>query len=453
MHFATATSERTEGRAAPDAWITGRRAAWFAFAMTFLLMLLDYVDRQVIVSLFPYLKAEWALSDKQLGGLVSVISLVVAVGSIPVALVADRSSRVLSVMVMAGTWSLACMSCMFARGYAQLFAARALVGAGEAGYGSVGAALIASVFPARLRSGLMGAFFAAASLGSVLGVLLGGFIAARWGWAAAFGAVGAPGLVLALLYVFVKDYRTVALDARLEPVARSPGAFVRHVAGRLWRIPTLLWICVGAPLQLVVVAAVWSWLPSFLNRVHGLPAEAASRQGALVVLAGALGSIVWGTVVDRIAARRLRAKLVAVAGLCAATTAIFLAAFGLVSDPVLQFRLILLGGFVMTCSVGPIAAVALDVVHPGLRSTGAAVLSLAQNLLGLAVGPVLAGALSDRLGLQPALAVVSLSGLAAAAAFLWAARSYERDALEASAVAPQGAAPSGPAGAPAPCAS
>ena len=76
-----------------------------------------------------------------------------------------------------------------------------MVGLGEAGYGSVGAALIASHFPARMRGALLAAFFASASVGSVLGVMLGGLIAARWGWQAAFGVVGIPGLVLALLYL------------------------------------------------------------------------------------------------------------------------------------------------------------------------------------------------------------------------------------------------------------
>ena len=175
------------------------------------LMIFDYVDRQVIVSLFPHLKAEWGLSDKQLGALVSVVSVTVAIGGMPVALFADRVSRVKSIVAMAGVWSLATISCMFARGYGALFAARAVVGLGEAGYGSVGAALIASHFPARMRGTLMAGFFASASVGSVLGVMLGGVIAAHWGWKAAFGVVGIPGLVLALLYLFVRDYKTVEL--------------------------------------------------------------------------------------------------------------------------------------------------------------------------------------------------------------------------------------------------
>ncbi len=431
-----------------DDYLVSRPQAWFAFAMTFALMLFDYIDRQVIVSLFPHLKAEWNLSDKQLGGLVSIISIVVAVGGIPVALLADRISRVKSVVVMATTWSLATISCMFAGSYGQLFAARAMVGVGETGYGSVGAALIASLFPRRMRSALLGAFFAAASIGSVLGVLLGGVIATHYGWKAAFGVVGIPGLALALLYLLVRDYKTVPLTAKLDRVTESTGNLLAHIASTLLHTRTLLWVCVGAASQLIVVSAVWSWLPSYLNRFYGVTPDLAAKQAALVVLFGALGSIVWGTVVDRLGRRRVRNKLVALAALCVITMVVFLLAFAGSTASVGQFRLIALGGFMMTCTVGVAAAVALDVIHPGVRSTGAAVLSLFQNLFGLAVGPFLAGMLSDLWGLQQAMAVIPAFGLLAAMFFLVAARSYEHDmrtvdeiALAAVRPAPTAAAP------------
>ncbi|WP_425489586.1 MFS transporter [Diaphorobacter ruginosibacter] len=141
--------------------------------MIFLLMLSDYIDRQIVVSLFPHLKEEWHLSDKQLGALVSVISVVVALGSLPVAMLADRLGRVKSVVAMAAIWSGATIACMFAGNYAQLFAARAVVGLGETGYGAVGAALVNGLFPKRFHSTLLGAFFAASALGAVLGVVLG----------------------------------------------------------------------------------------------------------------------------------------------------------------------------------------------------------------------------------------------------------------------------------------
>jgi predicted MFS family arabinose efflux permease len=414
-------------RSSGQDYAAGKPAAWFAFAMTFALMLVDYIDRQVIVSLFPYIKADWGLSDKQLGALVSVVSVTVAAGALPVALLADRTSRVKSVVAMAAVWSVATISCMFARSYSALFAARAMVGLGEAGYGSVGAALISSLFPPQLRARLLAAFFAAASVGSVLGVLLGGLIASRWGWQAAFGVVGLPGLVLALAYLKVRDYKTVELTPALEQATRSTASTVRYVAKALMRSPTLLWVCLGGAAQLVVVSAAWAWLPSFLNRTHGIAPDRAGVLAAMVVLGGAVGSVVWGTVVDRAGGRRSRGKLDTMAVLCVVSAAVLAPAFAIDAGFGAQLAFIAVGGFLMTCTVGPVSAVVADVVHPGVRATGLAVLALFQNLLGLAAGPFLAGAFSDAVGLQTALALTPAFGLVAAGFFLLATRSYEAD--------------------------
>jgi MFS family permease len=415
-----------------DGYLIGPRQAWFAFAMTVALMIFDYVDRQVIVSLFPHLKEEWGLSDKQLGGLVSIVSITVAIGGIPVALVADRFSRVKSIVAMASAWSLATISCMFARGYGALFAARAVVGLGEAGYGSVGAVLIASHFPARMRGTLMAGFFSTASIGSVLGVILGGVIADHWGWKAAFGVVGIPGLALALLYLFVRDYKTVELTPQLEAARQSPSSVARHIVRVLTRSRTMLWICIGAPMQLIAVSAVWAWMPSFLVRTQGITAQAAGIKASLVVLAGAVGSVFWGAVIDRIGRRSAAAKLRAAAVLCLTTMAVLAFAFGapqvgIALSAQLQFALIVLGGLLMMCYVGPASAAVIDVTHPGVRSTGASIMSLFQNLFGLALGPFITGVMSDAWGLVSALAVVPAFCVLAALAFLRAARTYEAD--------------------------
>jgi len=287
-----------------DGYLVSKPKAWFAFAMTFALMLFDYIDRQVIVSLFPHLKAAWGLSDMQLGGLVSIISIVVAVGGLPVALLADRYGRVKSIVVMAAVWSLATISCMFTRNYSQFFLARAIVGVGETGYGSVGGALIASLFPKRLRATLLGAFLAAASIGSVLGVMIGGTIAARWGWEAAFGVVGIPGLILALLYLLVPDYKTVDIASPAAQGSHLAKRFVRQAVASLVGSPTMWWTCVGAACQLVVVSTIWAWLPSYFNRYHGAAPDKAAMLAAVIVLCGAAGSFLWGVAADAVAVRR-----------------------------------------------------------------------------------------------------------------------------------------------------
>lgn len=408
-------------------YTVSRPRAWFAFGMLFLLMLSDYIDRQIVVSLFPHLKQEWDLSDKQLGALVSVISVVVAVGSLPVALLADRFGRVKSIVAMASIWSVASIACMFTRSYGQLFAARAVVGLGETGYGAVGSALVNGLFPKRLHSTLLGAFFGASALGAVLGVVLGGFIADHWGWRAAFGAVGFPGLVLALLFLLVPDYRSVVVRYAPKVQSRSLQAFAGRLYQALTTGPTLLWVCLAGACQLIVVSTIWAWMPSFFNRYHGMDAGMAARHAALAVLCCALGAVFWGWVADRVSRRHPHYKLWAMCVLTVATFAIFTTAFAVPLAAKPQYLLILLGSFVMTCTVGVTTSTVLNVTHPGLRATGSAVLALFQNLLGLAIGPFCGGLISDAWGLNTALAVIPSMAVVSALCFWKASRSYAAD--------------------------
>ena len=160
-------------RGLPDEYLIGRGQAWFAFVMTIALMLVDYIDRQVIVSLFPYMKADWGLSDKQLGALVSVVSVTVALGALPVALIADRYSRVKSIVAMATMWSLATISCMFTPQLASCWPrARCRPGRGRLWLGRRGADC--QHLPGADAFDAAGGFFAAASVGSVLGVCSAG---------------------------------------------------------------------------------------------------------------------------------------------------------------------------------------------------------------------------------------------------------------------------------------
>ncbi len=416
-----------------------RRYAWSVFAIIFALMVIDYVDRQVVVSMFPHLKAQWDLSDRQLGGLVSIVSITVALGAVPLSLLADRWSRVKSIFLMALVWSLATIAAAFAGSYAQLMGARSVVGLGEAAYGTVGAALLASLFPPRMRGTVLGAFLAAGMFGSVLGVMLGGFIAERWGWQTAFGVVGIPGLFLAVMFLLtVRDYKTVAMPAGAGNGSK-PRMTARAVIGELLRPRTALVTCIGAGLNLLVVSTMYSWLPSYFNRFYGLAPDQAGLRTALVVLVGGLGALLWSVVADRLSARLPRARLIVPAVAAVLTTAFMLAAFaGFPPGPV-QFGLIIAGGFVMAGSIGPTDAVVIDVIHPALRATGASVLSLARNLFGLAGGPLLAGALSDAYGLQFAMSVLPLFGLPAAALYMLAARTYLADlkSVERAAPAPE----------------
>ncbi len=283
-------------------------SAWLAFALTFALMMSDYISRQVLLAVFPFLKAEWGLTDTQLGSLVSIVALMVGVLSIPISFAADRWGRVKSIAVMASLWSLATIACGFAANYSQMFAARTVIGIGEAAYATAGGAILMHVFPAKLRSTVMGAFLGASLFGSVIGVATGGVVATRFGWPWAFIAVGIPGLLLALVYpLFVRDYATVTL-------ARDDGATGQTMNWREIAIASLgvrstVWGYLGGALQLFVSAALLAWIPSYLNRFYGLSPEQAAVKAALIVLAGGVGMATGGFVADRLSLGNIRNKL------------------------------------------------------------------------------------------------------------------------------------------------
>ena len=136
---------------------TRSRFPSLVFALAFALLLSDFMCRQVLAAVFPYLRVEWALSDTQLGALSSVVALTVAVLTVPLSVFGDRFGRRRAILLMAALWSLATLASAFAADYGQLLGARVLVGVGEAAYGSVGLAVVLSLFPAHRRAAVSGA--------------------------------------------------------------------------------------------------------------------------------------------------------------------------------------------------------------------------------------------------------------------------------------------------------
>lgn len=399
-----------------------RAHSWFTFVILFLLMIFDYVDRNVVVSMFPFIKAAWGLSDTQLGSIASIVPLMVGILSVPAAVLVDRWSRVNSILLMGLLWGLATVSCMLASTYAILLAFRAIIGIGEAGYGNAGSALLAHHFPPNRRSTVVGGFYFANSLGSLLGIVLGGIISARWGWQAGFGIVGIPGLIIALFVLLIRDYPTV-------PLAKSPNAFavLKSSAKQLFQPRTAIPTYLGSGLLLFVALAVYSWMPTYFVRNYGLDGAAAGIKAAPVVLAGAFGGLFWAYVADRLAARAPARKLLVAAGCAVGTSFVFFPTFMWVPPGTNQFLLIVLGSFLMVAVAGITTAVAMDIVHPGLRSTAVSVVTLANNILGLGGGPFTVGLLSDAYGLTTALALGSLAALPAAFLLAVASRTYADD--------------------------
>jgi predicted MFS family arabinose efflux permease len=401
-----------------------RAYAFYVFVLCFTLMLLDYMARQVVVSMFPVFKTTWGLSDARLGALVSIVSLSVGVLSVPLALVADRYSRVKAIAAMAIVWSAATAASAFARSYDQLLVARFLVGAGEAAYGAAAASLLAAVFPVRQRSAVIGSFMSAALFGSVLGVVVGGAIGSRYGWQAGFWVVGIPGLVLAALFFFLRDYPTVSLSVPARTGER-PLTFLEGAA-EMFRSRSMLAGYAANGLLVFVTGTLTAWLPTYFNRVYGLPMQAASIRAAGAILAAGLGASVCGFVVDRFARNNRRVLFLGPAMIAGSVAVLLGAAFYLPPGPA-QYALILVGSFGLAGTQGPMCSAIASLVHPGLRATALATLAVVQNVVGLAAGGLITGILSDHLGIARALAVVPLFALASTVFFVLGAKRYEEE--------------------------
>lgn len=380
-------------------------------------MLSDYMSRQVLGAVFPLLKLEWALSDEQLGRLGSIIPLIVGLLTFPLSLVADRFGRVRAIVAMALLWSLATLLCGIAHSYNEMLAARALIGVGEAAYGSVGLAVIIGAFPTRMRAVLTASFMAGGPLGSVLGVALGGTLAAQHGWRFPFAAMAGFGVLLAL------GFALVARERRLAPPQASERAPLRSVIGT----PVLRLIYLGSGMQLFVSGAITAWLPSWFSRIYALPLGKAGQAAAAILLIQALGMVVFGQLSDRLGLRDggQRFRLAIALGL--ASTALLATGF-LLPPGLPQLALLGAGAFVAAGTTGPVGSLVAQLTHPALLATAFATLTLANNIFGLAPGPWAAGRMADGLGLGPALAVCSLAPLLAAACFWQARRMTARSA-------------------------
>ena len=403
--------------------------AWVVCALTVGLLLSDYMSRQVLNAVFPFIKSTWNLSDTKLGSLSSVVALMVGVLTFPLSVLADRWGRVKSIILMAALWSLATLGCAIATTYGEMLVARACVGIGEAAYGSVGIALVLSIFPPRLRATLTATFMAGGAFGSVMGRALGGAVATHIGWRWSFGAMACVGIALVVIYRCVVTEKRLA---SLQPVvAGHKGNLgvrmsLRALVKGLFSTKSVVCAYVGSGIHLLVPAAVWSWMPSFLNRYYGMAPGKAAVHGAVFVLVTGVGMIACGSLSDRLNRTVVQRKWLTAIVYCLLCGVLLGIAFQLPPGP-LQLVLIGCGMFFCAGATGPSGAMVANLTPPSIHASAFATLTLANNLLGLAPAAILTGIVADRIGLLGALQLVPIAPLLAAVAFAIGRCSYKRD--------------------------
>lgn len=399
----------------------GRRYRVTALVMLLLVYTFNFVDRQILGILAPTIKADLALTDTQLGLLGGLaFALLYSTLAIPLAWLADRTSRTWVITLSLAVWSAFTALCGVAGNFAQLFAFRIGVGVGEAGGVAPSYAVIADTFAPDRRARALAVYSLGIPLGSAAGVMLGGYIATSIDWRTAFIVVGVAGLVLAPVFRLCVREPVRGSDA----CDREP---VRRVFGILVRKPSFWLLAFGASASSMLGYGLAFWLPSLMQRSFGLDLiETAQFYGGVLLLGGVAGVLLGGVLGDRLGARdrRMYARVPAIAFVIAVP----LFAAGILSSSVTAaFVFFLVPQALAYVWLAPVITAIQHLVPGHMRATASATFLLINNLIGLGGGSFALGALSDGLATHygdEALRYAMLMGLVlylVAALLMWLA--------------------------------
>ncbi len=415
----------------PEGYLFSKRYTNYIFLLLFLLYMFDYIDRMVITSLFPFLKADWNLTDTQCGMLVSAVYWSIVLFTFPISILVDRWSRRKTIGMMAILWSIATGMGAFSKSFKHLFIARTFIGVGEAGYAPGGSAMMSALYPQEKRSLMMGLWNASIPLGSAIGVAVGGIIAAHWGWRSAMGIVAIPGLIIAILFFFIKDYKTIGLEksdskqditTERKKVRMSVSDMLKEFLSK----PSLIFTYFGMAGVVFTTTSLLTWLPTYFHRVQGMQEGPAGLKSSAVMLFAIIGAPLGGYITDRWRKKRINARLLLPTITSLLSAILMFLAFSVFNGQI-QYLLLLSVGVSITAFIAATAAVTQDVVHAGLRAVSYAIAVVVQNLIGASLGPIVMGAISDATNIQTAFTFLPIALLIASALFFAGSFYYEKD--------------------------
>lgn len=367
-----------------------------ALVMLFLVGTINFVDRQLLSVLVEPIRAEMQFTDTQFGLLTGLaFALFYAAMGVPVAMIADRWNRVKLVGIACLIWSGFTAACGMVSNFWQLALMRFGVGTGEAGGTAPSLSVLADYYPPAQRPFVSGLFTLNGPFGVFLGTSFGAWAAAHIGWRQAFFAVGLVGVVLAPLLIWlVREPARGQMDARTA-IDASP-TFAACFADFVRR-PSLRMVLIGSGLAAFVSYGMLNWIPAFLMRTQKMPLEAmATWYASAAGITFGIGILGGGWLVSRAARRSARAygTIPAIAALILVPT---LAAALLVADWRLSLALMLVPMAACTVYVAPALALVQNLTPPGARATSVALLLLMFNIVGLGLGPLFVGMVSDAL--------------------------------------------------------
>jgi len=332
---------------------------------------------------------------------------------------------------MAVLWSIATGLGAFSQSFRHLFITRSVVGIGEAGYAPGGSAMMSALYPQEKRSLMMGLWNASIPLGSAIGVAIGGIIAAHWGWRHALGIVAIPGLIIAILFFFIKDYKTIGLERTVEIPSKSlerkkVRMSIQDTLAEFLSKPSLILTYFGMAGVVFTTTSLLTWLPTYFHRVQGVLEKDAGVKASAVMLFAIIGAPLGGYITDRWRKKQINARLLVPTITSLLSAILMFLAFSVFNGQI-QYLILLSMGVSITAFIAATGAVTQDVVHPGLRAMSYAIAVVIQNLLGASLGPIVMGAISDATDIQTAFTFLPVALLIAAALFFAGSFYYEKD--------------------------
>ncbi len=389
------------------------RSAVRALSVLTAINLLNYLDRYLVPPLVPDLEGALHLSHQQAGWLWPAFMVVYMLTAPVFGAWGDRGSRTRPIAIGVFLWSLATALSGLARSYPQLFAARALVGVGEAAYVAIAPALLADCFPVAARGRVYAVLNMAIPVGAALGYVLGGLIGHHFGWRAAFLGCGLPGVLLAAAVLSLPDPPRGAQEAAaptmpVTAAGRGVSGAVAVYLGLLRRGPYGL-LVLGYAAYTFGLGGLGFWMPTFLQHVRGVPAqEATTLFGVIVVATGALGTLAGGWLGDHCLRRSPQGYLWFSGLVTLAAAPVALIALTAPERGV-YYSAIVVAELLLFMSTGPINAAIVNIVSPLERASAIALSMFAIHLLGDVPSPPLIGYLSDVGSLREAVLIVPVA--------------------------------------------
>jgi MFS family permease len=321
---------------------------------------------------------------------------------IPIAKLADRSNRRNIIAGAIVVWSAMTALCGLAQNYTQLLLARVGVGVGEAGCSPPAHAMISDYFSENQRATALSLYSMGIYFGILFGFSLGGWLDSEYGWRIAFLALGIPGILLALIFLLTVKEPT----RKQSPVAQNSPQSIPAMLRYLFAKPCFVYLAFAVGLHTVGTYGLGNWMPSFLKRVHGMSQTDIGLYGGLIIgIGGALGTFIGGYLADKLG-RKDKSWYLKISAISGTMALPFLMGYYFFDSVSWVLASLFVGYALISAFLAPSIAITHSLVPENMRAFSSSVLFLTLNLIGLGLGPLIVGILSDLF--QPSLAEQSL---------------------------------------------